>query len=119
MPIAKPNMGTRKLKAFARLRVVDSSTVSHSQNTRAVPGSARPSRLRTNVADHVMLVGEGAKQFALENGFQKTDLFTDQQKKAYQRYLEKNADQKKKQQKVDEKIARSASDALDALWRAL
>jgi N4-(beta-N-acetylglucosaminyl)-L-asparaginase len=51
---------------------------------------------------HVMLVGEGAKQFALENGFQKTDLLTDQQRKSYEGYLEKNATEKEEQQKVDE-----------------
>ena len=38
---------------------------------------------------HVMLVGEGAKQFALENGFQKTSLLTDKQKENYKNYLEK------------------------------
>ena len=43
---------------------------------------------------HVMLVGEGAKQFALENGFQKTTLLTDKQKENHQRYLEKQAKEK-------------------------
>lgn len=33
---------------------------------------------------HVMLVGEGAKQFALEKGFKKTNLLTDKGKKAWE-----------------------------------
>jgi N4-(beta-N-acetylglucosaminyl)-L-asparaginase len=37
---------------------------------------------------HVMLVGEGAFQFALEQGFEKKNLLTENSKKAYQRWLE-------------------------------
>lgn len=48
---------------------------------------------------HVMLVGEGARQFALQNGFQKTQLLTDSQKANYQRFLEK---QKAEQQKANQ-----------------
>lgn len=51
---------------------------------------------------HVMLVGEGAKQFALQKGFHKTDLLTDNQKANYQRYLKEQAEEKKQEQKVDE-----------------
>ena len=51
---------------------------------------------------HVMLVGDGARQFALENGFQKADLLTEAQKKNYQSYLEKKAAGKKEKQEVDE-----------------
>lgn len=36
---------------------------------------------------HVMLVGEGALQFALSQGFQRTDLLTPQAKKAWQEWL--------------------------------
>lgn len=35
---------------------------------------------------HVMLVGEGAKQFALEKGFPKTNLLTDNQKANFERW---------------------------------
>ena len=35
---------------------------------------------------HVMLVGEGAKQFAIEKGFPETELLTDSQKANYQRW---------------------------------
>lgn len=37
--------------------------------------------------DHVMLVGEGALQFALEKGFKKTNLLTENAKKAYEEWL--------------------------------
>lgn len=37
--------------------------------------------------DHVMLVGEGALQFALEKGFKKTNLLTENAKSAYQEWL--------------------------------
>ncbi|GAA4964320.1 isoaspartyl peptidase/L-asparaginase family protein [Algibacter aquimarinus] len=36
---------------------------------------------------HVMLVGEGALQFALEQGFEKEDLLTEKSKKAYEAWL--------------------------------
>ncbi len=36
---------------------------------------------------HVMLVGEGARQFALEKGFQEEDLLTDQSRAAWQEWL--------------------------------
>ena len=35
---------------------------------------------------HIMLVGEGALKFALENGFKKENLLTDQSKKAYKEW---------------------------------
>lgn len=40
---------------------------------------------------HVMLVGEGAKQFALEKGFPATDLLTDNQKANYERWKKDQA----------------------------
>jgi isoaspartyl peptidase/L-asparaginase-like protein (Ntn-hydrolase superfamily) len=48
---------------------------------------------------HVMLVGEGAKQFALENGFAETDLLTDNQRDNYERWKKEQSD---KPNKVDE-----------------
>lgn len=51
---------------------------------------------------HVMLVGDGARQFALDHGFQKTDLLTNEQKKNYEEYLKKAAAGKKEKQEVDE-----------------
>ena len=39
---------------------------------------------------HVMLVGDGALQFALENGFDKKDLLTDRSKKALEEWLKKS-----------------------------
>ncbi|MDO5979597.1 N(4)-(beta-N-acetylglucosaminyl)-L-asparaginase [Flavivirga spongiicola] len=39
---------------------------------------------------HVMLVGEGALQFALEEGFEKEDLLTEKSKKAYEAWLLKS-----------------------------
>lgn len=37
---------------------------------------------------HVILVGEGALQFALEQGFEKEDLLTEESRKAWQKWLE-------------------------------
>lgn len=39
---------------------------------------------------HVMLVGSGALQFALENGFQKENLLTEKSKKAWKKWLVKS-----------------------------
>lgn len=36
---------------------------------------------------HIMLVGEGAKRFALEQGFEKKNLLTDKSKKAYEEWV--------------------------------
>lgn len=36
---------------------------------------------------HVMLVGEGAKQFALEKGFKEENLLTEEAQKAYEKWL--------------------------------
>src|SRR5690606_24845855 len=39
---------------------------------------------------HVMLVGEGALQFALENGFKKENLLTPESEKAWKEWLKKS-----------------------------
>ncbi|GAB1309094.1 N(4)-(beta-N-acetylglucosaminyl)-L-asparaginase [Urechidicola sp. KH5] len=39
---------------------------------------------------HVMLVGEGAKQFAVEQGFETTNLLTENSKKAWEQWKEKS-----------------------------
>lgn len=44
-------------------------------------------RLVMEKTPHVMLVGEGAKQFAIEQGFPQENLLTKQAKKAYQEWL--------------------------------
>lgn len=44
-------------------------------------------RLVMEKTPHVVLVGEGALQFALANGFKKEDLFTAESRKAYQEWL--------------------------------
>lgn len=46
-------------------------------------------RLVMEKTPHVMLAGEGALQFALENGFQKENLLTESSKKAWQEWLQK------------------------------
>ncbi|MEM8584742.1 MAG: N(4)-(beta-N-acetylglucosaminyl)-L-asparaginase [Bacteroidota bacterium] len=40
---------------------------------------------------HVMLVGDGARQFALEQGMQTTDLMTEQSRKDWQQWLEEES----------------------------
>jgi len=47
-------------------------------------------RLVMEKTPHVMLVGEGALQFALENGFKKENLLTKGSKKAWQKWLKEN-----------------------------
>lgn len=46
-------------------------------------------RLVMEKTPHVMLAGEGALQFALENGFQRENLLTEGSKKAWQEWLKK------------------------------
>lgn len=47
-------------------------------------------RLVMEKTPHVMLVGEGALRFALQNGFKKENLLTEESKKAWQNWLIKN-----------------------------
>jgi len=47
-------------------------------------------RLVMEKTPHVMLVGEGALQFALENGFKKENLLTPEAEKAWKEWLEKS-----------------------------
>lgn len=51
---------------------------------------------------HVMLVGHGARDYALANGFQKTTLLTDSQRENLKRYLEKKEAERRAAEKVDE-----------------
>ncbi len=47
-------------------------------------------RLVMEKTPHVMLVGEGALQFALENGFEKENLLTDESEKAWKKWLKES-----------------------------
>lgn len=47
-------------------------------------------RLVMEKTPHVMLVGEGALQFALQNGFKKENLLTDESKKVWEEWKKKN-----------------------------
>jgi isoaspartyl peptidase/L-asparaginase-like protein (Ntn-hydrolase superfamily) len=47
-------------------------------------------RLVMEKTPHVMLSGSGALQFALENGFEKEDIFTEKAKKAWEKWKEKS-----------------------------
>lgn len=42
---------------------------------------------------HVMIAGDGAKKFALENGFKEENLLTEQAKKSYEEWKKKNINQ--------------------------
>lgn len=63
-------------------------------------------RLVMEKTPHVMLVGEGAKQFAIKHGHPATDLLTTHQKEKWEAWkqgeLEKAADQAKQEPKIDE-----------------
>lgn len=56
-------------------------------------------RLVMEKTPHVMLVGEGAHQFALANGFKKENLLTKEMEKTWEKWYEKN---KNVSQKIDE-----------------
>lgn len=47
-------------------------------------------RLVMEKTPHVMLAGEGALQFALENGFEKENLLTEESKEAWKKWLKKS-----------------------------
>jgi len=47
-------------------------------------------RLVMEKTPHVMLAGDGALQFALENGFEKENLLTEESKEAWKKWLEKS-----------------------------
>ncbi|MFH0991407.1 MAG: N(4)-(beta-N-acetylglucosaminyl)-L-asparaginase [bacterium] len=53
-------------------------------------------RLVMEKTPHVYLTGEGALQFALENGFKKQNMLTEESKKAYEEWLKSSGYQKKK-----------------------
>ncbi len=60
-------------------------------------------RLVMESTPHVMLVGEGAKQFAIENGHPETNLLTAQQKSNWENWQRKQLNQSKPSQpKIDE-----------------
>jgi len=48
-------------------------------------------RLVMEKTPHVMLAGDGALQFALENGFEKENLLTEESKEAWKKWLEKSS----------------------------
>ena len=72
---------------------VDSCIMDHEGNIGSVAGLEHilhpisVARMVMEKTPHVMLVGDGALQFALENGFEKTDLLTESSKKAWQEWL--------------------------------
>lgn len=58
-----------------------------------VEGIKHPIKLARLVMDktpHVQLAGEGALQFALQNGFQQEELLTEEARKAWQKWLKKS-----------------------------
>jgi N4-(beta-N-acetylglucosaminyl)-L-asparaginase len=55
----------------------------------AIEGIRTPARVALQVlrrTDHVLIVGDGAKQFALARGFKEQDLLTDRAREAWQRW---------------------------------
>ncbi|MBI5216095.1 MAG: N(4)-(beta-N-acetylglucosaminyl)-L-asparaginase [Ignavibacteriae bacterium] len=56
-------------------------------------------RLVMEKTQHVYLAGEGALQFALENGFTKENLLTEQAKKEYEKWLKESSDESIKKRK--------------------
>jgi isoaspartyl peptidase/L-asparaginase-like protein (Ntn-hydrolase superfamily) len=55
-----------------------------------VPHPISVARLVMEKTPHVMLAGEGALEFAMENGFKKENYMTEEAKKAYQNWLKEN-----------------------------
>ncbi len=75
---------------------VDSCIMDEHGNIGAVAGleyilhPVSVARMVMEKTPHVMLVGYGALQFALQNGFKKTNLLTDKSKKAWQAWLKES-----------------------------
>ncbi len=75
---------------------LDASIMDHDASTGAVSfleGIKHPiavARLVMDNTPHVMLTGEGAKQFALENGFKDENLLTDASKKDWEEWKKKS-----------------------------
>ncbi len=71
---------------------LDASIMDHENNSGAVAfiqDIENPISVARKVMEetqHVLLVGDGAKQFALEKGFKETDLLTDKAKKAWEEW---------------------------------
>ena len=72
---------------------LDACMMDHQGNIGAVMGleniiyASSIARLVMEKTPHVQLVGDGALQFALENGFKKENLLTEKSKKAWQEWL--------------------------------
>ena len=67
-------------------------------------------RLVMEKTPHVMLVGDGALQFALENGFKKENLLTDEAKAAWQKWITEHQYAPKINERVHDTIGMLALD---------
>ena len=64
---------------------------------------------------HVMLVGAGAREFAIENGVPTTELLTDRQKERHTEWLQKKKDEKNKAEKKQPQIDEDHHDTIAML----
>lgn len=74
-------------------------------------------RLVMEKTPHVQLVGEGALQFALEQGFEKENLLTEQSEKAWKEWLKKSSyDPMRTIKELEEKIEKEKKKKNDYPW---
>jgi len=74
-------------------------------------------RLVMEKTPHVQLVGDGALQFALENGFKKEKLLTDKSEKAWKEWLKKSEyDPMRSVKELEEKIEKEKKKDKDFPW---
>lgn len=99
VPEADPNdtsVGYGGLPDRDGIVTLDACIMDHNGNAGSVTflqGIMHPvsvARLVMEKTPHVMLSGEGALQFALENGFQQENLLTESSKKAWQEWVKQN-----------------------------
>jgi N4-(beta-N-acetylglucosaminyl)-L-asparaginase len=97
VPEADPNdqsVGLGGLPDRDGIVTLDACIMDHAGNIGAVMGmeniihASSVARLVMEKTPHVQLVGDGALQFALENGFKKENLLTENSKKAWKKWLE-------------------------------
>lgn len=97
VPEADPNdqsVGLGGLPDRDGIVTLDACMMDHAGNIGAVMGmeniihASSVARLVMEKTPHVQLVGDGALQFALENGFKKENLLTENSKKAWKKWLE-------------------------------
>ena len=84
----------------------------------ALPHIEHPTAVARAVMDetpHVMLVGEGALQFALDQGFEKTDLLTEQSRQDWQQWREEQGKTTRPEPNIEDETGEGNHDTIGML----